>query len=78
MNLCSEKGELENYTILNGEVIAIELLGNQKHIYLDYNDIEIVATFRSEVEVKLNSNFELFLNLNKAYFFDKKTGIRIY
>jgi len=78
VNLRDEKGELENYAKLKGEVVAIELLGNQKHIYIDYNDIEIVATFRSEVEVKLNSNFELFLNLNKAYFFDKETGVRIY
>ncbi|MBE9489353.1 MAG: sn-glycerol-3-phosphate ABC transporter ATP-binding protein UgpC [Bacteroidetes bacterium] len=78
VDLRSEIGELENYTILKSDVIAIELLGNQKHIYLDYNDIEIVATFRSEVEVILNSNFELFLNLNKAYFFDKETGLRIY
>ncbi len=78
VNLRSEKGELNNYAILKGEVIAIELLGNQKHIYVEYNDIEIIATFRSEVEVKLNSIFELFLNLNKAYFFDKETGLRIY
>ena len=78
VDLLSEKGELENYTIINGEVIAIELLGNQKHVYVEYNDIEIVATFRSEVEVNLNSNYELFLNLNKAYFFDKETGLRIY
>lgn len=78
VNLRSEKGELDNYTILKGEVIAIELLGNQKHIYIEYDDIEIVATFRSEVEVKLNSNFELFLNLNKAYFFDKESGERVY
>ncbi len=77
-NLRSEKGELENYAILNGEVIAIELLGNQKHIYVDYNDIEIIATFRSEVDVKQNTSFDLFLDLNKAYFFDKETGIRIY
>ncbi len=61
-----------------GKVIAIELLGNQKHIYVDYNEMEIVATLRSEVEVKLNSNFELFLNLNKAYLFNKETGERIY
>ena len=45
---------------------------------MDYNDSEIVATFRSEVEVKLNSNYELFLDLNKAYFFEKENGIRIY
>ena len=60
------------------KVIIIELLGNQKHIHVEYNDIEIIATFRSEVEVKLNSYFKLFLNLNKAYFFDKETELRIY
>ena len=78
VNLHPEKGKLENYTILNGEVIAIELLGNQKHIYIEYQDIEIVATFRSEVEVILNSNFELFLDLTKAYFFDIESGERVY
>lgn len=78
VNLRSEKGVLENYTILNGEVIAIELLGNEKHIYMEYENLEIVATFRSEVEVILNSKFKLFLNLNKAYFFEKETGLRIY
>lgn len=77
VNLRPEKGALENYIILNGEVIAIELLGNQKHIYVEYEGVEIVATFRSEIEVILNSNFDLFLNLNKAYFFDKETGGRI-
>ncbi len=40
--------------------------------------MELVATFKSDVEVKLNSNFELFLDLTKAYFFDKETGQRIY
>jgi multiple sugar transport system ATP-binding protein len=78
VDLLPEKGALENYRTLKGNAVAIELLGNQKHIYLEYNDMEIVATFRSEVEVNQNSNFELFLNLNKAYFFDKETGIRIY
>ena len=77
-NLRSKKGKLDNYAILEGKVIAIELLGNQKHIYIEYNDVELVATFRSDVEIKLNSNINLFLDLNKAYFFDTKSGKRIY
>jgi len=77
-NLRWEKSTLENYTVLKGKVIAIELLGNQKHIYIEYNDIELVATFRSDVEVNLNANIELFLDLNMAYFFDTETGNRIY
>lgn len=77
-NLRSKKGKLDNYAILEGKVIAIELLGNQKHIYIEYNDVELVATFRSDVEIQLNSNINLFLDLNKAYFFDTKSGKRIY
>ena len=77
-NLRSKKGKLDNYAILEGKVIAIELLGNQKHIYIEYNDVELVATFRSDVEIQLNSNINLFLDLNKAYFFNTKSGKRIY
>jgi multiple sugar transport system ATP-binding protein len=77
-NLRWKQGKLENYATLKGKVIAIELLGNQKHIYIDSNDLELVATFRSDIEVKLNSIIELFLDLNKAYLFDKETGVRIY
>jgi ABC-type sugar transport system ATPase subunit len=77
-NLRWEKSTLENYAVLKGKVIAIELLGNQKHIYIEYKDIELVATFRSDVEVILNANIEVFLDLNMAYFFDTETGKRIY
>ncbi|MFT5892786.1 MAG: hypothetical protein ACI9Y7_002900 [Dokdonia sp.] len=44
---------------------------------MDYNDAEIVATFRSEVEVIQGTTVELYLDLNKAYFFEKETGERI-
>lgn len=73
-----EKRELTNFATLSAKVIAIELLGSLKHVYLEYHDIELVATFRSEVEVKLNTPIELFLDLNKAFFFDKESGERIY
>jgi len=78
VDLRPEKGELENYDTIKGNVVAIELLGNQKHIYVDYNAAELIATFRSEVDVVQGTEFELFLDLNKAYFFDKDTGERIY
>ena len=77
-NLRWKQGKLDNYAKLEGKVIAIELLGNQKHIYIEYNDIELVATFRSDVEVKLNSTIEIFLDLDKAYLFNKETGLRVY
>ncbi|NOY47884.1 MAG: sn-glycerol-3-phosphate ABC transporter ATP-binding protein UgpC [Chlorobi bacterium] len=77
-NLRWEKEKLKSYTTLKGRVIAIELLGNQKHIYIEYNALELIATFRSDVKVEIDSTIELFLDLSKAYFFDKETGLRIY
>ena len=53
--------------LLNGKVITIELLGNQKHIYVDYEDTEIVAIFRLKVEVKLNSKIKLLLNFDRHF-----------
>lgn len=77
-NLRWRKEKLKNFATLKGKVIAVELLGSQKHIYIEYNDMELIATLRSDVEVKLNSNIEIFLDLNRAYLFDKKTEERIY
>ncbi len=77
-NLRWRRGKLKNAATVMGKVIAIELLGNQKHVYFEYNDMELVATFRSEVEVKLDLTVELFLDLDKTYFFEEKTGLRIY
>lgn len=77
-NLRHEQGNLKNFTTLKGKVIAIEVLGNQKLIYMEYNNKEIVAMFRSEVEVSLDTTIELFLDLDRAYFFDEESGERIY
>jgi len=74
----SEQGQLNNFMKLNVKIVAIEILGNEKLIYFDYHHLEIVAKFRSEVEMILKSNIDIYLDLDSAYFFDKATGIRIY
>ena len=77
-NLKHTAEKLNNYVKLNTKVIAIELLGSQKHVYMDYKDEELVATFTSEIEVVANATIPLYLNLDMAYFFDGDTGQRIY
>lgn len=77
-NLRHTSDNLKNYAAFDAKVIAIELLGSQKHIYLDYKDEELVATFSSEIEVTANTTIPLFLNLDMAYFFDSATEQRIY
>ena len=77
-NLRPTSEKLKNYAELNTKVSAIELLGSQKHIYTDFKDEELVATFTSEIDVVANSTIPLFLNLDMAYFFESDTGQRIY
>ena len=77
-NLRHTSEKLINYAELNTKVIAIELLGSQKHIYVDFKNEELVATFTSEVDVVANAAIPLFLNLDKAYFFEGNTGLRIH
>lgn len=77
-NLHWEQKDQQNWTQIFAKVIAIEVLGDHKLVYVEYQDVELVAKFWSEIEIKLNSTIGLFLNLNKAFFFDKLSGQRIY
>lgn len=71
-------GDLKNYATLNTHIIAAELLGNEKLIYSEYEGNDIVAKFRSEYEVEINTKVDFHINLDKAYFFEKEKGNRIY
>jgi len=71
-------GNLKNYAILNTRIIAIELLGNEKLIYSEHEGNDLVAKFRSEYEVEINTKVDFYINLDKAYFFEKEIGNRIY
>jgi len=77
-NLRHTPEKLKNYAEFNAKVSAIELLGSQKHIYMDFKDEELVATFTSEIDVVADTTIPLFLNLDMAYFFESDTGQRIY
>ena len=70
--------QLKYFTNVRGRVIAIEVLGNHKLVYIEYNNKELIAKFRTEIPADLNSIITFFLNLEKAYFFNKKSGNRIY
>ncbi|MCR9286224.1 MAG: sn-glycerol-3-phosphate ABC transporter ATP-binding protein UgpC [Bacteroidetes bacterium] len=71
-------GDLKNYTCISTHLIAIELLGNEKLVYSEYQGNNIVARFRSDFELEMNTKVNFYLNLDKAHFFGKATGERIY
>lgn len=69
---------LENYATLNANIHAIELLGNEKLIYAEYERNHIIAKFRTSQETLLNTPTDFFINLDKAYFFEHEGGLRIF
>lgn len=73
----AEVGHLKNYATIKTHIIASELLGNEKLIYSEFNGKDIIAKFRSEYEEQINSTVDFFINLDKAYFFDKESGVCI-
>ncbi len=76
-DIYSKNSNLKNTAIMHAHVISVELLGNEKLIYSEYDGRDLIAKFRSEVDVKVNSNVDLYLDLNKAHFFDDASGLRI-
>lgn len=76
-NLRHTPENLNNYAKLTTKVVAIELLGSQKHVYVEYKGEELVATFSSEIDVDAYTTIPLYLNLDMAYFFNGNTGQRI-
>ncbi|MEZ5042838.1 MAG: sn-glycerol-3-phosphate ABC transporter ATP-binding protein UgpC [Saprospiraceae bacterium] len=69
---------LENYATLSAKIHAVELLGNEKLIYAEYEGNHIIAKFRTSKAALLGSNIDFFINLDKAYFFEKEGGLRIF
>ncbi len=77
-DIYTQAEHLKNYAKVNAKVIAIELLGHEKLIYTEVADYPMVAKVRSEYDVEVHSQVDFFLNLDRAYLFEKSTGQRIY
>jgi multiple sugar transport system ATP-binding protein len=74
----AEIGGIKNHVKITAHSIASELLGNEKLIYSEFDGKDIIAKFRSEYELEMNTKVDFFINLDKAYFFDKVTGEAVY
>lgn len=66
--------ELKHFARMSTHIIASELLGNEKLIYSEFGGKDMVSKFRSEYEIELNTTVDLYVNLEKAYFFEGATG----
>ncbi len=76
-DIYAEVGNLENYGKVHAQIVAIELLGNEKLIYSELEEHQLVAKFSAEQEVQIHTTIDFYFNLNKTYFFEKENGKRI-
>ncbi len=68
---------LKNYVKVKGQIIAIELLGNEKLIYAELEESSLIAKVKAQHEAQIRSSIDFYLDLEKAYFFSKENGQRI-
>jgi ABC-type sugar transport system ATPase subunit len=73
----AEAGHLKNYEKVNALIIAIELLGNEKLIYAELGELQLVAKFMAEQEVQVHTAVDFYFNLDKLYFFRAADGQRM-
>lgn len=71
-------GSLRSYGKINAQIIAVELLGNEKLIYTELGRHSIIAKVKAGYESQIHSSSNFYLDLEKAYFFNKENGQRIY
>jgi multiple sugar transport system ATP-binding protein len=63
---------------IHAEIIAIELLGNEKLIYAELEEHSLIAKVRAQHKAQVHSRSDFYLDLEKSYFFSKEDGQRIY
>ncbi len=69
---------LKNDGQINAQIIAVELLGNEKLIYTELGEHTLIAKVKAGQESPIHRNSDFYIDLEKAYFFGKEDGQRIY
>lgn len=69
--------DLKVYGKVNTQIIAVELLGNEKLIYTELGAHTLIAKVRAQHQAVIHSNSDFYLDLENAYFFEKVNGQRI-
>ena len=62
----------------NGKIEALEILGAEQYLTVLGIDNSIISKVAADKTYQLNQSITLYINLDKIYFFNKKTGICIY
>lgn len=63
---------------LPAQIVGIELLGNEKLVYLKHQATPLVARFASSTDTELNTSISLQLDIQQAFVFAQADGARVY
>ena len=59
------------------EVNATELLGAEMHLYINIDEVDLVAKVSPRLQVKNGDKVKLALDANRIHVFDKETELTI-
>lgn len=62
-------------TTISAELNATELLGAEMHLYLNIEDVDLVAKVNPRLQVKTGDKIKLALDANRIHVFDKETEL---
>jgi len=68
------KEHQSEYAVLKCKIQFIEELGHEKFAFAKLNDKEIVSRLKPNAKITIDKQTNLFLHINKMYFFNTKTG----
>lgn len=67
----------KNFTVLKCKIEFIEKLGHEIYAYIQFDDQQLIARLKPDDEIIKGSMIDLYFDINKMYFFDKLSGIKI-
>lgn len=68
----NDNNRINNY--INEKISYVEILGSEKILWIDTNDMNLKIKVDSDYNYKLGDNIKFSIDLNKIYLFDKDTG----
>ncbi len=73
-DIYGESGDTKLTEKLPALVEVVEPMGSEIYLYLAKDNNSFVARVKPNVKAEVNTKIELFIDMNKAHFFDKETG----
>lgn len=74
-----DKIALDNFQeqVMTKKIHNLERMGNENHVFLNIGNSEVILKVNSKMAENLGEDFSFMIDINKCYFFDSETELRI-